>query len=84
MGGGGEDVDGFHDGDIEEVGAFQAGDREDDGVVLAFAEFAKAGVDVAPSLGRWKDVMRAGLVCGHAHRSAERRDRDVDVVPELG
>ncbi len=39
--------DGVHEGGIEEVGAFEAGHGEDDGVELAVAQFSNAGVDVA-------------------------------------
>ena len=40
-------VDGGHEGGVEEVGALDAGGGEDDGIILAFGEFAEAGVDVA-------------------------------------
>ena len=46
----GEEVvesDGVHEGAIEEVGAFEAGEGEDDGVELAVFELADAGVDIA-------------------------------------
>src|SRR6266550_2819649 len=40
---------GMHEGGVEEVGAFEAGEGEDDGVEVAVSalEFADAGVDVA-------------------------------------
>src|SRR6266852_5968482 len=41
-------------------------------------------VDVARALGRGQDIVPSGLVGGHAHGSAEGRDRDVDVVAQLG
>src|SRR5207245_630936 len=38
---------GEHEGGVKEIGAFEAGEGEDDGVELAGFQFADAGVDVA-------------------------------------
>src|SRR4051812_8490414 len=39
--------DGVHEGGVEEIGTFEAGEGEDDGVKVAGLQFADSGVDVA-------------------------------------
>lgn len=72
--------DGVHGGGVEEVGAFEAGHGEDDGVEFAGLLFSDAGVDVAADIFDLK-IGAEGEELGFA---AEGAGADFGALGEIG
>ena len=80
LGGGGEEIGGFHCRWIEEASALETGGGEDDGVVLAFPQLAQARVDVAAQglnvgVGIFFEQLAAAAEAGGADSSAGECER---------